>query len=226
MVCRSISEEFTIDRFGKSVHPILIDSGRNVKSTHKFTRLTRKSSTWVWGLSRLLVRGWWRCSAGGQQIASISSGWIVWSPLVIILQFINIISYYGRPFRWSDVFASKQPSPTSHQDSSVREHMGVRFERSFSKSWMKALVQKVSGLYHHLTTIHRLHIGCYPTVCARHNAFFHCFTSELHCCEYVDVEMLLADLFGALWIGTTARSKRESDSLYISLKRCVLSWDV
>ncbi|KAM1956306.1 hypothetical protein ACFX16_025738 [Malus domestica] len=74
-------------------------------------------------------------------------------------------------------------STTSHQDPSIREQMGVRFERSFNKSWLKVLVQKVGGLYHHLTVIHRHHNSSFPTLCVCLKAFFHCFTSKPYCCE-------------------------------------------
>ncbi|KAM1239285.1 hypothetical protein ACFX2I_044957 [Malus domestica] len=75
--------------------------------------------------------------------------------------------------------------------------VGVKFELSFGKRLVKILVQKVSILHHHLTRVHGHHIGYFPTICVRLNGYFHCFTSEPYCCEYVVVKTFLADLFGA-----------------------------
>ncbi|KAM1248219.1 hypothetical protein ACFX15_043512 [Malus domestica] len=133
MVSRSISEEFTIDGFGRSVHPILIELDKNVGS-------------------------------------------IIFS----------------------------QAYQTYHKEFIV----GVKFELSFGNRLVKILVQKVSILHHHLTRVHGHHIGYFPTICVRLDAYFHCFTSEPCCCEYVVVKTFLADLFGAFWNGTTGRSKR------------------
>ncbi|KAM1652629.1 hypothetical protein ACFXTN_005062 [Malus domestica] len=76
-------------------------------------------------------------------------------------------------------------------------HVGMRFKLYFGKRLVKILVQKVSILYHHLTRIHRHHIGYFPTICVRLDAYFHCFISEPYYCEYVVVKTFLADMFGA-----------------------------